>query len=162
MKDIRDYLKYYIGQPVWIRKNFEGNDVVDTLTGKMVEEDIDMFELSDGKSYKPILRKLESMSEDEMIEMLKHFSKIDLSNCIFEFSEDEGDDHAWVNGIENGQVVDCLDINLFDHTVMMMDDYREVTITLPQSETFHYLLSRGVDLFQLIENNLAVDKATIK
>jgi hypothetical protein len=90
--------------------------------------------------FKPILRPLSSMTEQEATE-LATIHKYDIP-------EDEGVRE------------ELIDIYTFDDGVLRIG-----TTYLPGKmfiEGLRYLLSRGFDLFSLIENNLAIDADTLK
>lgn len=152
MKQLKDYLHYYlygniyevgvstsqligIGDCYYTIKTKQGNPLT----------------LSDRAEIKLVLRRLEDMTEGDLKEMITRLSLIDLSGCEFEY------DQYWVNAIRKGVVVDCLSIEMNGQIDMMHYTHA----TNPQAEAFHYLLSKGFDLFGLIDAGLAIDAKTL-
>lgn len=156
-KDIRQYLHYYIGQPyryryidwefhqwtVWTKLTLDRLKALDDIS-------IDGIELA--------LRKLEDIKEKEAIELLKHLSLIELSDCTFEVTNEDG----WisVDAYYNNSVL--RDGYQFDYNVLQMltngGEYKDLN---PQTEVTHFILQRGFDLFGLISAGLAIDSATL-
>lgn len=118
-KDIRDYLKYYIGQEA----KMPGYTVI--ISHSLLADEHAMKHWA----IRPILRKLESMTEEECLELQR------LSPFFI-----EGTDEKYIKNrlhvIKEGMIA-----------------FRNL---LP--ERFHYLLSRGFDLWNLIDAGLAIDK----
>ena len=135
-KDIREYLKYYIGCEV-IGKYLD-EDRKGYLTGvrngsyeceiQFFEEDgfnvMEEPEFNEPSDVKLCLSRLEDMCEEDV--------KV-CGNMGYDFSDDPNPDmHP------------------------RKEDFVNPTMLLP--EQFHYLLSKGYDLFGLIESGLAIDK----
>ncbi len=122
MKNIAEYLPYYIGQQATVK--FRLGTLI--RSPKVEETTINAHHLEAISCYeyiKPHLRKLKDMTEEERKELFDLF----------------------MNKIPKG-----LSIYLFE-----------------KSETWaaiqtHYLIKQGFDLFGLIDEGLAIDKATVK
>ena len=85
---------------------------------------------------KPILRRLEDMTEEEAIEIF-----------VLE---------GWGNNLQNIVVTDkAIEHNTFGATGIQ-------TFKRLRAETFAHLLSKGFDLFGLCDSGLAIDSKTIK
>jgi hypothetical protein len=168
-KKIEDYLKYYIGQkcqtsegigPLTIVGDHErGEDcevsIVNTdeesgFYGEWTEFQIEHHLI------KPLLRPLSSMTDEEMKEIWQIvFGKAfrETGQIVWFDKEDRSTSKRWVlmSGVDrlgiclNGDV--WADIDLFNYKFN------------PHSVT-HYLLSRGFDLFGLIEAGLAINAST--
>lgn len=83
METIKDYLHLYLGCNVLLCKNLEGNNVIERLTTKMLYEDDDMF---DETGYKPLLRPLSSMTEEERKEV-KFFVPLNKKHYLHLFAD---------------------------------------------------------------------------
>jgi hypothetical protein len=145
-KKLSDYLHFFIGCKMLYSSHHEPQNEPYTLTHDNVGQAIEFGD-------RPILRRLEDITPGELKEMIIKLSKIDLSDCEFEY---DFVGHTWVNAIRKGVVVDCLVIE--NNGNINMDDYSPSQ--LPQAEAFHYLLKQGFDLFGLIDAGLAVDEKT--
>lgn len=150
---LKDYLHYYMGCKVITADDNEQANLVGVSddNAHLVHDGTGSYGTCDISGVKPILRRLEDMTEEDLKEMITKLSLIDLSNCEFEFEQ------FWVNAIRKGVVVDCLSIEMNGQIDMMHYTHA----TNPQAEAFHYLLSKGFDLFGLIDAGLAVDIKTI-
>lgn len=156
-KDIRQYLHYYIGQPyryryfdwefhqwtVWTKLTLDRLKALDDLS-------IDGIELA--------LRKLEDMTEEEKKALFQEVSLISLSDYDFEYGEDE--DSWFVNAIGAWGVVQD-SIQWKQGVLWAQNNDKSFSPINPQSDVFHYLLSKGFDLFNLIEFGIAVDSNNI-
>lgn len=154
--DIGPYLKYYIGQQAQCFNGLEHE-----RTGQIVEVSINSgtdnpVEVKcpsvkyPGKAFsylkydwfevKPILRPLSDMTEEEAVEVAKlsewepHFRDVKVERTQY------GDLVVrWDGCLEGGEVFNATGAEFYCQ------------------EQFHYLLSRGFDLFNLIESGLAID-----
>lgn len=149
MKDIKEYLKYYLGCEVSYCQEPRQKYYLESLQqyglkhngkGAFIMHDADDSHWVDTDEIKPILRKLESMTEGEASEcwrLLEWNARINPANraseLIGEFSTIE-EDNGTTNNAHWGYFLKILP----------------------------YLLSHGFDLFNLIENGLAIDKETLK
>lgn len=110
-----------------------------------------------GKEVQLHLRRLEDMTEEEAIELFRLCSLIDLSACNFEFFRE---DIGWcINALSETRVVDAISFD--NNIVSMMYNDGSLHPMNPQILAIHWLISRGFDLFNLIENGLAIDAKTI-
>lgn len=162
--NIKDYLPYYLGRRFW-SPNSEGAIHSETIT--FIEAMI-----KEGIVVKPILRRIDSLTESEMIALLQSMVPGEMEEKpnpedydLDMFYNDGGNlvDSNIVVGAEytcicyEGQIVIRKDgsIGMYDE-----DGKKETLINQPKA--FHYLLSLGIDLFGLIAENLAIDADTIK
>lgn len=130
--ELKEVLHYYVGQQVRITTNIEGNPVIETLTHKiLLELDEDDFSdiAPDEKRLKPILRKLEDISDEEMIKW-------------YELNYEMQD----IPPVHNDTKVKNVRLWLKSDTQYF------------NASTIHYLLSRGFDLFNLIATGAALIK----
>jgi hypothetical protein len=104
---------------------------------------------------KPLLHPLSSMTEDEAIELFKNISLLDLSECTFDFIEDEGS--FCINAEIRGRVIDAMEMRINSDLVYMMNNNGSFSPLNPQSEATLFFLLKHFDLFNLIENNQAID-----
>lgn len=177
--NIKDYLKYYIGCPAvnsWFPEDHQEYNKGWVLTAIQLNLP-NPYKLETKEeetwtdSVKPILRRIESLTEAEMIGLLQ---SIVPSNMADKPTRDDYSLEMFYN--DGGNLVDedvaiganyscrCYegqiairkngDIDFFDE-----EGNRERVSNLPQS--FHYLLSLGIDLFGLIDAGLAIDASTI-
>lgn len=160
-----DYLHYYLGCDYWTN-NSQGN-----LNAKTLPDVIGMCER--GKGVQLHLRRLEDMTEKEMIGLLQSMLPADMEDKPTEddyslemFYNDDGlmvDNDIAVGAnyscrCYEGQigVKLCGTIILFDETG---DVTRDKLTNTPKA--FHYLLQNHFDLFGLIDAGLAIDAKTI-
>lgn len=162
MKKLKDYIHFYLGCECLIgdKKEIDYIQMVNE-TGLSVctgtnKNDIQLWYKT--SSCKPILRPLSDMTEEEFIELFKKCSLFDLSECVFEFSESY---EVWINAVHNGVVIDGIKIESGDCVMMMNNDGGYSPIN-PQSECMAWFLSKHFDLFELIDNDIAIDKTTYK
>lgn len=128
-KDIRDYYFYYIGQYCI----YEGMVNPRKMTGSWMQSLIDK-----GITVKPILRKLESMTEEE------------------------GKEFVNIGVLDNGRKfrdITKYAVHFFDRR-----SYGAIEFSTLHPQHFHYLLSRGFWVFgdDWFDEGLIIDKATIK
>jgi hypothetical protein len=177
--NIKDFAHYYIGQRclnTWFSEEHPNYNPGWVLTGfdrdahrpfKLeTEED---FTWTD--SIKPVLRRLEDMTEDDMIGLLQSMVPADMEDKPTEddyslemFYNDDGlmVDSDIIIGANytcicfNGQIAirECGSVIIFDEEEMQRP------CNIPQA--FHYLLKQGFDLFGLIAKGLAVDIKNIQ
>lgn len=136
MKELKDYLHLYIGCDAYVFPD-------ETLTNGWLEQKLKEIPKMEYKipvthdrvryilerGYKPILRPISSMTEEEAKHLITLRGYTDVSNVNF------------INGgVE------------FDHPGMTT----YINFDKQTPEQFAYLLSRGFDLFGLLESNLAV------
>lgn len=161
-KDIKEFIHYYLGQQFMMTKPAYhavhefglSSDTPFAMSGKFA----DYFH-GDAVSaeVKPILRKLESMSEEEMRELLLHgfgdskdIVLQEVDEFKFHVNEAKRDNK---HGVGIGYAM-----------IKRGKQYHSgsLSFTKLKPEQFHYLLSRGFDLFNLIDEGLAIDKETLK
>lgn len=135
--NIKDYLKYYIGQKCALDDG-DGVRTSFTLTAYNYNYYREWHDI-----LKPYLRPLSSMTEEEAKELSK-------------FVCPEQDWGEMVSGLNRfGDLVVRWGVGSLDY-------FNASAEKCWTSDQFHYLLSRGFDLFSLIENNLALDADTLK
>lgn len=154
MKDIKDYLHLYIGcecmigDMKWKREEhlYGLAPDVDVDFGKPIKSKLDAHVLSVfSDKCTLILRPLSDMTEEEALYCISTFDR-GVDNPVFKIiGKDElGEDWVYVQvGYEETEC--CWGPNL----------------NYMGAEMFRYLLSRGFDLFGLIESGLAIDKTSI-
>jgi hypothetical protein len=187
VKDIKDFIHLYLGQQVRVRKKNDSDR--EYLVGRICEVtrasnhgdwvkvwfDDDLPTVTDSTWHQStsnchfffmnedeiqiILRRLSSMTEEERSELWSLVFGTKRSkfrgNTVWFPEETISSDPRWVlmQGVErfgiemNGTVWADSDLHAFKHN---------------QHEVTRYLLSKGFDLFGLIESGLAIDKETIK
>lgn len=107
-------------------------------------------------NYKPILRPLSDITEEEAIEVFKMCSLFDLSECVFEFGENY---ETWINAEKDGRVIDA--IKFVGDNIEMMNNKDGFSAINPISGVTKYYLSKHFDLFGLIDAGLAIDKTKL-
>lgn len=177
---LKDYLHYYIYSGVGVYV-FPDETITNGFLAKYKEdypdgvynplltlENYAKF-LNDG--YKPILRPLEDMTEEEMVNLLTDLFPFDMEDkpTADEFSMEMfyNDDGLMVDGdvsvganytcrCYEGQIAikQCGTICFFDEA-----GNQEHGINVPKA--YHYLLSKHFDLFGLIDAGLAIDAKTL-
>lgn len=155
-KQLKDYLHYYLGCQMYA---YTLESVTNGWLEKQMSKNPQMgysYELTAGNlkktledGYLPILRKLESMTEEEAEDLAR------LVTPKFRWED--------IRILE----VKPTEIHFMDGSKWYGDgveEFNDCYISLIEfaPACFHYLLSRGFDLFGLINAGLAVDKATIK
>lgn len=119
MKEIKDYLHFYIGCEVTIEGH--KNAILGAVGVGHGKQVIIRWPLEDEWSYadigeiRPILRRLSDMTEEEEAEMVK--------------TQDD----------------------------VKLDGYPQITLMVDSGHTFRWLLSKGFDIFNLIDSGLAID-----
>lgn len=161
-KDIRHYLHYYLGQQC------THDEETGIITAKLIE-----YVLSGRMSnVKPILRKLSSMTEEELLSLImlavpKH-QKDAPTPEDYDLEIFRNDGGNMVDGnVEIGAQYSCGcyvgQITVTDcGTIHFYDEEKDVFVVYYNApELYHYLLSKGFDLFGLIESDLALDQQTL-
>lgn len=153
-KDIKNYLHYYLGN----RVKWGSAPSVMSLVG-FDEEWVKLKRPKDGKIFtvdkndriKLYLRPLFSMTEEDLIGCLKVVSLYDLSNAVYESQLSDDEDF-------HGELF----VNAYTGTGVVVDYYAIDTLKMQfEPEVFHYLISKGFDLFGLIPAGLAIDDSTL-
>lgn len=162
---LQDYLHYYLGATYWTNNSQgEVNKVTLQHIYPMIEK---------GKGVQLHLRRLEDMTEDEMIGLLQSMVPFDMEDKPTDedydlemFYNDDGlmvDSDIAVGAnftciCFDGQigVKKCGSIILFEQN---KDVTRDQLINTPMA--FHYLIQQHFDLFGLIPAGLAIDIKTI-
>lgn len=193
-KKIQDYLPYYVGCRVLIDDKEYGlltggtfvpnscNQIYyDIQTDEMKKNEHDDFSMpynddaDDPEArIKPILRKLEDMSEDEMIGLLQSMVPANMEDKPvaddYDLEMFYNDDGLMVDSdIAVGANFTCI---CFEGqigikkcgSIILFEEDKDVTrgqlINTPMA--FDYLLKMQFDLFGLIESGLAIDSKTLK
>lgn len=172
---LSDYLHYYLYGKIW-----ELGVSTCTLMGigdcyyTIKTKQGTMLTLSNRASIKLVLRRLEDMTEDQMIALLQSMAPADMedkpTNEDYDLEMFYNDDGLMVDGdIAVGANYSCrcyegqIAIKKCG-TIVLYEEDKEVTrdqlISTPLA--FHYLLKQGFDLFGLIDAGLAIDAKTIK
>lgn len=158
--NIKDYLRYFIGQKVLIN-NARYENKVDVLTHLNDGGDCAGNEYEwDASNCQIILRRLEDMTEDE-------------DGAIFQLERNRnpelgGHDFDVRKG-DNGWIITRLDM-LESHLMVGFKGQAYWVYDVPKQHIepvlnapllFHWLLSHGFDLFGLIDAGLAIDSKTV-
>lgn len=140
MKDIKDYLHFYIGckaEFLGYKKTWTGDITIFTIMA-----------MADGELgyVKPILRPLSDITESEAKELIIRDNRQYL-----------------VDWIEKGQYEEYPDRQDYSTYLSRLHDNDECYCSqllqaIGNFEVWTYLLSKGFDLFGLIESGLAIDK----
>lgn len=150
MKELKDYLPHYIGCKC---KSSEGT-MIYTLIGTIKDiafhEDKYCNQIDLCGDFKPILRPLSDMTEEEALALAKiHDSEGDwrvVDRCrLWILVQDQYANKIFIQFSDDGNLWDCEDA---DGSVSGYETF----------EAVKYLFSRGFDLFGLIESGLAIDK----
>ena len=136
MKDIKDFLHLYLGCD-FVTANSQGN--INTSSIGEVYSYFDHF-----KQFKLVLRKLSSITEEEIVSYLR--LKHNAYNGEYE-----------VRAVDNGFWW-AFRLNTLNER---FNFYGEI-LDESNSDQFRYLLSKAFDLFGLIDEGLAIDKATLE
>lgn len=127
---VKEYIRYYIGQEAFSYDE-QRNGIITGIGNDFVRLDINgVGLLASFTNIKPILRRIESLTDEE----------ISVVGKTHTFKEASG------NPISSPKL-------LQDIRIMTLDKNFRTNI-----QNFHYLLSIGIDLFNLIDNNLAIEK----
>ena len=146
MKDIKDYLHFYLGCEVEHNCNSEPESYIigNKIVRKVSKIDITFCPelIEDFKWFKPklILRLLDSMSETDALYLAR---LVAVNN---EFISPK------IHRNRHGDLI----------VVWMTDEFNCTGERAWSAEQFIFLLKCGYDLFGLIESGLAIDKTTIK
>lgn len=155
--EIKDYLKYYIGCQCLITK-------INVRSRQLIEEEGSIFIISTDILHsvllgnieaKPFLRNLKDMEfEDQRQLLIIYWNQYPgIETCVFKIHDKEVKKY-----IKHGTGVGySLFSNIGEHKITGTLSYSNFS-----PEQFHYLLSRGYDLFQLIPAGLAIDKNEIR
>lgn len=180
---LQDYLHYYIGCKVMAapyggqQKRYEEGKLVGINVYDIAHVKLNNWQSVADISItcvKPILRRLEDMTEEEMIGLLQSMVPADMedkpTNEDYDLEMFYNDDGLMVDadisvganftcGCFDGQigVKKCGSIILFNEGE---DVTRDMLINVPLA--FHYLLQQHFDLFGLIDAGLAIDLKTTK
>jgi hypothetical protein len=178
---LQDYINYYIGCKCfnsWFPEDHPTYNASWVLRGiRSTYEKRYFLDNTEDETWtdsiKPILHRLEDMTEDEMIGLLQSMLPADMEDKPtpddYSLEMFYNDDGLMVDGdisvganyscrCYEGQigVKKCGSIILFDEE---RDVTRDQLTNTPMA--FHYLLSRHFDLFNLIDAGLAVDEKTV-
>lgn len=164
-KKLSDYLHYYMGCK-FITDNSEGEVNPETIRFiyPMIEK---------GYNVQLVLRKLEDITDEEMIGLLQSMLPANLEdrpkNSDYELEMFYNDDGLMVDGdISVGANFSCIcyegQIGIKKcGSIILFEEDKDVTrdqlVNTPMA--FDYLLKQYFDLFGLIDANLAIDAKTI-
>jgi hypothetical protein len=135
----------------------EGNNVIEPVTAKMLHEDIEAF-TDDLKPYRLLLRRLEDMTRDDMKPIYAH---------IFSKPFPDSGRIVWLGKEERTAAKRFVMMSGVDRVGIEMTGYIWADCDLSHVKfnphlIAHYLLRQHFDLFNLIDNNLAVDIKSIQ
>lgn len=162
---LQDYLHYYLGCKMIRSSHWEPQNEPYILHFEVIKEAVEFGD-------RPILRRLEEMTEKEMIAMIQatvpddmEFKPVDDEYVINMFYGDGGNlvDERVAVGAEislrcfSGQV--CI---WKCGTLYLYDDAGDEQFRVNDPKAFHYLLQQQFDLFGLIDAGVAIDAKTIK
>lgn len=171
-KQLKDYLHFYLGCEVMVRKrerdkswlkgkisevsrNSNHGDWIEVNFGEIVKIHTETWDESTSNFHnyfigydeiKPILRKVESISDDEIKELIG-WDKLNELYVGISFKKDR-------NSIIINYSIDAEGEGVYPQTHV-------ISFSCFSPSEFHYLLSKSFDLFGLIEENLAIDQNTI-
>lgn len=128
MKEIKDYLPFYLGCQVGYASHHEPQDATYTLTAENLKEAMDFND-------PPHLRPLSDMTEEEAIELAK-IHKYDIPE-------------------DNGVREELINIYSDDGELHLGKPYLPISM---YKDGLLWLLKQGFDLFGLIESGLAISK----
>ncbi len=152
--NLQDYAQFYIGcrcLNTWFPESHEMHDNGWVLNG--VSKGINPYELENEthnthtSSIKLILRRLEDITDDEIKEFIG-WNK--LNEMYVNVSFERGN-----FGIIVHYSIDAGDQGVYKQS-------HNITFHSFSPKEWHYLLSKGFDLFFLIKNGLAIDSKTLK
>lgn len=153
---LEEVIHLYLGCEVQVRGDIEkligveSDGAVITFSGRYGRR------IWGAKEVKLLLRQLSDITAEECVEVFKLCSLFDLSDCEFEF----GEGNQWINASIDGRVIDA--IQFVGDNIEMMNNDGAFSAINPISPIFHYYLSKGFDLFSLIETGQAIDKNTLQ
>lgn len=140
MKKIEDYLHLYLGCTVWDSYNDRKGKLVKVSTvgvGVLGTSVVWEFEFSE---IKLILRPLSDITNEEV----KEFANWEAGMTLVKFKSDE-------------LMLELQYLNIGERETTFYHYYwRQIS-----ARQFHYLLSKGFDLFNLIPEGLAIDKTKL-
>lgn len=149
-KDIKDYIHYYMGRPYWT-SNSQGE-----LNAYTLQYVLGM--IKGGKEVQLHLRRIEDMTEEEM----KDIWHIIFGRLFFErgtiqfFDISKGNQYKrWVMTAEVDRVGIQWDGRIWADSDLELHKFNQHFVT-------HYLLSKGFDLFSLIDSGAAIDAKTLQ
>lgn len=174
MKDIHEYLAYYIGQPCQTDQGsgtIEGVNDTDSCGGTWavrIGEDYEMFTENDCEWVKPILRRLSDMTEQEAL----HIGKLAFFDSDMKYPDSDYTvkktgitielPSAYAVSINNDWYEREIRIGFNTGNIWNRPDQHIYERIYNQPQIFHYLLKQGFDLFGLIDAGLAIDAKTIQ
>lgn len=169
-KNIKDYLPYYTGQFLHVESygtyKLVAYDQMQELYG--IKHGTKAIWHPITNEFKLILRKLESMTKDEMIELLLSMCPPDMKDKPT--PEDHDLDMFYNDG---GNMVDgnvavganytciCYEGQIairYNGDIHLFDEAGDHEMVVNQTAAFHYLVSKGFDLFNLINSGVAIEK----
>lgn len=106
------------------------------------------------ENFKPILRPLSDMTEEEKVCVFKIVSLFDLSECEFEFGDN------WVNAVFKGRVIDA--IQFIGANIESMNNDGTFSAINKISKVINWCRKNGFDTDGLIDAGLAIDKTKLK
>jgi len=143
MKDLNNYLHLYIGSEAQYQKSFIEYPESYTVTVKLTPKRYYQLDDLSIAKLRLILRPIYGMTEEEKEQLF---------------------DHIWPNGL--WAIVCHGKIEVIDHALDIMQEWSDLGERVKQQDLdiskqatmFTWLLSKGFDLFGLIESGLAIDK----
>lgn len=163
MIQIKDIIHYYIGKACFVENVGYGHiaavDEFGGLTVKIYEETKAVY--VDIATIKPLLRRVCDMTEVEASELAEKCYYSIYGNgalSVYQIFEAEQPDHFGASFFDDDQDKVGFTVDVNRGVELSVNGIR---LTVPQSESFHYLLKQGFDLWGLIESNQAIDQKTL-
>jgi hypothetical protein len=150
MKDIKPYLPFYIGQKA-IAPAASGTLVGVCDWAAYIETDENVLRSVSIENVVLELRQLSDMSEEELKELI-HFEKLNREYADVSYRRDIG---------YNGNLIAIeIDYTIVEEDLVSPQGWR-LNFSAMNAEDFKFLLSKGFDLFGLIDAGLAIDAKTL-
>lgn len=167
MKQLIDYLHFYLGCDL----------KTDTGVVKLIAVQKEVIPCTDYRviclngnvthelkgEFKPILRPLSDMTEDEILEVCKLFSPTAWGEYRFKkwvAKKDPKSNDSWISyDVTNENSTYSFTVDLIDGDIMLYDDDDYEPIHVDNNYRFWYVRN-GFDIFGLIGSGLAIDKTT--
>lgn len=153
--NINDYIHFYWHCEGEL-KRYDSNDLYVSKISTLKQSHLN----SSTEYIKPILRSINSITNEEMEELIKMISLFDLSECTFEHGDDGeyGNLNKWVHAIHNEKIIDAI---LFDGNIVeCMNNNHTFSPLNPMAPVFAWLIKKEFDIFNLIRTGLAIDRIT--
>lgn len=174
-KHLKDFLHYYMGCRLKIIKGPFDHFSSPVLMG-IIGQDIYFIQsdnsrqkqYSHGKAtidcVRPVLRKVEDMSKQEVLALCKHASAEVYGNYRYsdwEVTDDPANSNVWKAWIvKNDNSKEKYLIDRYDGEINIYNDEEDDNTTINRNYRF-WFPKHGFDIFELIEAGLAIDVKTL-